>query len=267
MALLSCEERLGLLVDREGTARSARPLPPRLRQATLRQRAWLEDVDSRPPRGRDTALLTSLATCQWGREHRNGLRTGPTGVGKPWIACALGHQAGREGCTTRALRLPRLLQARPIATGDGRSPQLRTTRAQTALLVLADWGLAALPAANRRALLALLEDRHDRRATRVTSQRPIEPWPEALGDPTLADALRDRLVHQAYKSTWQGASMRKRQATGPLHAMGRGDEAARDIATRREEKHYAGRPGRSGVLGRGGGSSHPDGGPRGPRTT
>jgi len=220
IALLSFEERLGLLVDREVTARSARQLTTRLRQAKLRQSACLEDVDYRPPRGLDKALLTSLATCQWVREHRNVLLTGPTGVGKTWIACALGHQACREGFTTLYLRLPRLLQELPIAKGDGRYPKLMTTLAKTALLVLDDWGLAALTDENRRDLLELLEDRHDRRATLVTSQLPIEHWHEALGDPTLADAILDRLVHNAYKITLQGESMRKRQAKVPPQAMG-----------------------------------------------
>jgi len=220
IATLSFEERLGLLVDREVTARSARHLTTRLRQAKLRQSACLEDVDYRPPRGLDKALLTRLAMCQWVQEHRNVLITGPTGVGKTWIACALGHQACREGFPTLYLRLPRLLQELPLSKGDGRYPKLMTALAKTALLILDDWGLAALSDENRRDLLELLEDRHDRRATLVTSQLPIEHWHEALGDPTLADAILDRLVHNAYKITLQGESMRKRQAKGPPQAMG-----------------------------------------------
>ena len=118
-AARSCEERLGLLVDREVTERSPRRLTTRLRQTKLRQSACLEDVDYRPPRGLDTALLTRLATCQWVREHWNLLLTGPTGVGKTWRACALGHQACRDGFPTLSLRLPRLLQDLPSAKGDG----------------------------------------------------------------------------------------------------------------------------------------------------
>jgi DNA replication protein DnaC len=209
---LSFEERLGLLVDREMTERETRRLTTRLRQAKLRQSACLEDLDFRQPRGLEKALMASLATCQWVRDHRNVLITGPTGVGKTWIACALGHQACRHGFTTLSLRLPRLLQELPIARGDGRYPKLMATLAKTALLILDDWGLAALSDEHRRDLLEIVEDRHDRRATIITSQLPVEHWHDALGDPTLADAILDRLVHNAYKIVLHGESMRKRQA-------------------------------------------------------
>jgi DNA replication protein DnaC len=217
-AALSFEERLGLLVDREVTERSDRRLTTRLRQAKLRQNACLEDLDYRPPRGLDKALMTSLATGQWIRDHRNILITGPTGVGKTWVACALGHHACRDGVTTLYLRLPRLLQELPIAKADGRYPKLLTTLAKTELLILDDWGLAALSDEKRRDLLELLEDRHERRATIVTSQLPVDHWHEALGDPTLADAILDRLVHNAYKIALRGESLRKRPANGPPHA-------------------------------------------------
>jgi DNA replication protein DnaC len=215
---LNFEERFGLLVDRELTERDARRLMTRLRQAKLRQTACCEDLDYRHPRGLDKALLTSLATCQWVRDHRNVLITGPTGVGKTWIACALGHQACRAGWTTLYLRLPRLLHDLLLAKGDGRYPKLMTTLAKTELLILDDWGLAALSDENRRDLLELLEDRHERRATIVTSQLPLEHWHEALGDPTLADAILDRLVHTAYKIALHGDSLRKRSATGAPQA-------------------------------------------------
>jgi DNA replication protein DnaC len=211
-AALTFEERLGLLVDRECTERAERRLTTRLRQAKLRQPACLEDLDYRQPRGLDKSLMTTLATCQWIRDRHNVLITGPTGIGKPWIACALGQKACRDGFTALYLRLPRLLQEWPIAKGDGRYGKLMATLAPTEVLILDDWGLATLNDENRRDLLELLEDRYDRRATIVTSQLPVEHWHEALGDPTLADAILDRLVHNAYKIPLQGESMRKQQA-------------------------------------------------------
>jgi len=207
---LSFEERLGLLVDRELTLRSNRRLTTRLRQAKLRVSASLEDLDSRHPRGLDKALLLRLASCHWVHERHHVLITGPTGIGKTWLACALGHQACREGYTVLSLRLPRLLQELPMAKGDGRYPKLMATLAKTALLILDDWGLATLNDANRRDVLELVEDRHGRGATLVTSQLPVDHWHEALGDPTLADAILDRLLHNAYKMTLRGESMRKR---------------------------------------------------------
>jgi DNA replication protein DnaC len=211
VATLSCEERLGLIVDRERTAREDRRLPTRLRQAKLWQAACLEDLDYRQPRGLDNALMTTLATCQWMRDRPNVLSTGPTGIGKTWIACALGQQACREGSTALSLRRPRLLLEWPIAQGDGRYVKLMATLAKTDVLILDDGGLATLSDENRRDLLELLEDRYDRRATIVTSQLPVEHWHEALGDPTLADAILDRLVHNAYKMNLRGESMRKAQ--------------------------------------------------------
>jgi DNA replication protein DnaC len=209
---LSFEERLGLLVDREMTERSDRRLKTRLRQAKFRLNAELEDLDYQHPRGLDKSLMLTLASCQWVKERRNILITGPTGIGKTWLACALGQKACREGYTVLYLRLPRLLQEIPIAKGDGRYPKFMASLAKTDLIVLDDWGLASLSDENRRDLLELLEDRHGRRATLVTSQLPVEHWHEALGDPTLADAILDRLVHNAYKITLTGDSMRRRLA-------------------------------------------------------
>src|SRR5437660_4216506 len=209
---LNFEERLGLLVDREMSERDNRRLKTRLHQAKLRQNACIEDLDYRHPRGLDKSLMTRLALCQWIRDRHNVLITGPTGIGKTWIACALGQKACRDGFTVLYLRLPRLLQEWPIAKGDGRYGKLMATLAKTDVLILDDWGLATLNDENRRDLLELLEDRYDRRATIVTSQLPVEHWHEALGDPTLADAILDRLGHTAYKIPLQGDSMRKQQA-------------------------------------------------------
>jgi len=209
IAALTFEERFGLLVDREITERENRRLTTRLRQAKLRQTACIEDIDYRHPRGLDKALMARLTTCQWVREHLNVLITGPTGIGKTWLGCALGHQACRDGLTALYLRLPRFLQELPLAKGDGRYGKLLTTLAKTDVLMLDDWGLAPLSDENRRDLLEIVDDRHDRRATIITSQLPVEHWHDALGDPTLADAILDRLVHNAYKIVLQGESMRK----------------------------------------------------------
>ena len=210
---LTFEERLGLLVDREITARENRRLTSRLRRARLKHHAALEDIDYRHPRGLDKSLIQSLAACQWVKEHLNILIAGPTGVGKTWLACALAHKACREGHTALYLRLPRLLQEMAIAKGDGRYPKLLTTLAKTDVLILDDWGLAKLTAEQRRDLLEILEDRHGVRSTLATSQLPINKWHDSIGDPTLADAILDRLVHNAYKINLKGGSMRKRRAT------------------------------------------------------
>ena len=209
---LSFEERLGLLVDREMTERDNRRMSSRLRRAKLRHVAILEDIDYRNSRGLDKGLVQSLASCQWVKEHLNVLITGPTGVGKTWLACALAHKACREGYTAQYVRLTRLLRELTIAKGDGQYSKLLTSLAKVDVLILDDWGLMKLSAENRRDLLEVLEDRHGRRSTIATSQLPIEEWHGIIGDATLADAILDRLVHNAYKINLRGESMRKQQA-------------------------------------------------------
>ncbi|ABC28054.1 IstB helper protein, IS21 family [Hahella chejuensis KCTC 2396] len=209
---LSFEERLGLLVDREMTERDNQRMSSRLRRAKLRHAAILEDLDYRNSRGLDKGLVQSLAGCQWVKERLNVLITGPTGVGKTWLACALAHKACREGYTAQYVRLTRLLRELIIAKGDGQYSKLLTSLAKVDVLILDDWGLMKLSAENRRDLLEVLEDRHGGRSTIATSQLPIEEWHGLIGDATLADAILDRLVHNAYKINLRGESMRKQQA-------------------------------------------------------
>lgn len=211
---LDFDARLGLMVDREVTERENRRLGTRLKQAKLRHTACVEDIDFRTPRGLDKALILSLAACAWIAKGINVLLTGPTGVGKSYLACALAHKACLEGYPVLYLRLPRLFEDLHLARADGSYGKLMRTYAKTSLLVLDDWGLTPLSDSQRRDLLEVLEDRHGLRSTLVTSQLPVESWHEYLGDPTLADAILDRLVHNAHKLNLKGESMRKK--TSPL---------------------------------------------------
>ncbi|HYQ92309.1 MAG TPA: IS21-like element helper ATPase IstB [Candidatus Competibacteraceae bacterium] len=208
---LSFEDRFGLLVDREVTERAKRRLQYRLQKAKLHQSACPEDIDYRHPRGLDKALMQHLLSSRWLDEHLNCLITGPTGVGKTWVACALAHQACRQGYTAHYLRLPRLLQDLALARADGRYPRLLREYAKTHLLIIDDWGLTPLTSDGRRDLLEILDDRHNRESTLVTSQLPVAAWHEYLNEPTLADALLDRLVHNAYTLNLSGESMRRRK--------------------------------------------------------
>jgi DNA replication protein DnaC len=205
-------ERLGLLVDREMTDRENRRLKDRLAKARFRQAAAVEDVDLRTPRGLDRSQFLALCSCQWVTQHLNVLITGPTGAGKSFLACALAQKACREGFTALYHRLPRLLSELSTAKADGRYPKLLSSLARTDVLVLDDWGLHPLTDSHRRDLLEILEDRYGNRSTVVTSQLPIAAWHDAIGDATLADAVLDRLVHNAYELQLKGESRRKSKA-------------------------------------------------------
>lgn len=209
MDSLSFEERLGLLVDRELTDRDNRRLTTRLRIAKLRHQASLEDIDFKHPRGLDKSLVMGLSENQWIADHQNLLITGPTGAGKSYLACALGHKACRDGHVVLYQRLPRLLHDLAVSRHDGRYKKLMAAFLRTDLLVLDDFGIVPVTAEGLRDLLEILEDRYDRRSTIVTSQVPVSRWHETLGDPTIADAILDRLVHNAHKIELKGESMRK----------------------------------------------------------
>jgi DNA replication protein DnaC len=209
-AALSFDERFGLLVDREATERENRRLASRLKRAKLRQAATVEDIDYRHPRGLDKSVMMSMASCQWIRKRHNCIITGPTGAGKSYIACALAHKACRDGFSVLYLRVPRMLHELAAARADGRYPRLLNSYAKTNLLVLDDWGLSPLTDEQRKDLFEILEDRYDIHSTLVTSQLPISKWHQVIGDPSVADALLDRLVHNAHKLTLKGESMRKK---------------------------------------------------------
>ena len=206
---LAFEERLGFLIDREETERENRRLQSRLRRAKRTQSACVEAIDWKPKRGRQKTMLLNLTSCEWIASPLNLIVTGPTGVGKTYIACALAQKACQEGYSAEYHRLSRLFPALGIAKGDGSYGKLLLRLAKTDFIVLDDWGLAPFTDENRRDLLEILEDRHGKKSTMVTSQLPVSNWHKLIGDPTLADAILDRLVHDAYKIDLKGESMRK----------------------------------------------------------
>ena len=209
---LSFDERFGLLIDREMIDRQNRRFKTRLRKAKLRQNACLEDIDFRHPRGLDKSLMMQLASGQWIKEANNLLIIGPTGVGKTYLACALAHKACQLDYSALYFRLPRLLQQLDIAKGDGRYGKLLKSFAKTNLLIIDDWGLKKLIKEQSHDLLEIFEDRHRLRSTLITSQLPVDHWHEIIGNPTLADAILDRLVHNAYRINLKGESMRKKKS-------------------------------------------------------
>jgi DNA replication protein DnaC len=202
-------ERFGLLVDREIAQRENRRLKTRLRAAKLRESASMEDINYRHPRGLERSLMASLGSCTWISSARNVIITGATGVGKTYIACALAQKAMREGFSALYRRTPRLLRDLSVARVDGSYHKTMTALAKSHLLVLDDWGLSTLNSDQEKDLLEIIEDRHGLKSTVITSQLPVEAWHQQMANPTIADAILDRVVHNAYRINLSGESMRK----------------------------------------------------------
>lgn len=217
---LTFEDRLGMLVDREITVQENRRLELRLKQAKLRQAAAVEDIDFRTTRGLDKNNVLELANCQWLKEHQNILIIGPTGVGKSFLACALAHKACREGFSVQYHRTSRLFQELAVSRADGRYLRLLKGLAKVDLIILDDWGLEALTKDQRNDLLEILEDRHNQKSLIITSQIPLENWHSLVGESTHADAILDRVVHNAHIINLKGDSMRKKTAKNSKNISG-----------------------------------------------
>jgi len=213
-ASLSFDERFGLLVDAEWLHRQNKRLSRYLAEAKLRlSQACIEDIDYSTRRQLDKAQIRSLATCRWIEEHHNVIVTGATGAGKTFIACALAQQACRKGYRALYRRTPRLFDELALAQADGSYTRLLARVARTDLLVLDDWGIVPIREPERRHLLEIMDDRHGSRSTIITSQLPVEKWHDHIGDPTIADAVCDRLLHNAHRLTLKGPSRRKEEST------------------------------------------------------
>lgn len=209
---LSFEERFGLLVDRETSWRDSKRIARLLKVAKLKvSSASIEDIDYRPNRGLDKRLVSTLASCDWIRHAQNLILVGATGTGKTWLCCAFGQAACRQGFSTVYLRASRLLEELRIAHGDGSFARKLSALARTDLIVIDDWAQVSLTHNDRANLLEVLDDRVNTRSTLITSQLPVDTWHEYLADPTLADAILDRLVHHSHRIVLKGESMRKRE--------------------------------------------------------
>jgi len=206
---LGFEDRLALLVERQWLWKENRSLATRLQQARLKMQACVEDIDYRHPRGLQRSVIENLANSQWVCYHQHCIITGPTGMGKSYLACALGNRACRDGYRVRYWSTTKLLRDLSTATADGSLARLLQQLARTDLLILDDWGLELLKDAHARLLLEIVEDRQGTGSVLITSQFAVGSWHERIGNPTVADALLDRLVHHAHRIDLEGESMRK----------------------------------------------------------
>ena len=208
---LDFQERFSLLVDREWTYRENRRMSRLLQNAKLRLQATIEDIDFKAPRGLDRSVILTLAQCHWVRRAHNIIITGATGAGKTYLACALAHRACREGFSALYIRLPTLFQQLGMARADGSYPSLMKRIGKARVLVIDDWGITPMAATERRDLFEVIEDRHGIASTIVATQLPVRDWHQNIRDPTLADAILDRIVHSAHRIELKGDSMRKKQ--------------------------------------------------------
>lgn len=220
---VTTDEALGILVDREQLERDNRSTGRRLKRAKLRERALVEDIDWRHPRGLDKSVFRPLINCEWIRLHQNIIFVGPTGLGKTWLACALAHRACSEGLTTQYIRIPRLFGALAMARADGSYERVMRGLSRTDLLIFDDWG-QALAEQERRDFREIIEERYDRGSVIVTTQLPTERWHEVIGDPTLADAIVDRIVNRAHRISLSGDTMRKAKVVDTVKKSTQGDQ-------------------------------------------
>ena len=211
---LSFEEQLAWLVDRHWMWRENRSLARRLKNARFKDRqASIEAIDFRQPRGLDRSQVRSLTTCDWVCRHQNLIIIGPCGVGKSFLACAFAHQAIRQRYTAFYIRQPQLFRDLTLARADGSLDKRLHQLARVDVLIIDDWAMAPLTESERRDFLEIAEDRYNARSTILTSQIPISQWHEQIGDPTFADSILDRLVHNAHRIELKGDSMRKTKGT------------------------------------------------------
>ena len=207
---LSFDERLALLIDQEDAERNNKRLTRLLKAARFKLAATLEDIDYEQPRGITRSQMAGLTPGEWLNRNQNLLITGPCGTGKSWLSCAFGHSACLRGYSVRYYRTSRLLEAMTIAHGDGSYGKLLQQLAKVNLLILDDWGLESLTQSQRNDLLEIMDDRHNQSSTIVTSQLPVSKWHDSIGDATLADAILDRLIHNAHRLELKGKSMRRK---------------------------------------------------------